>query len=156
MANISKGRRKLNDKRKAFFVAQVLKQTGRLNLTEAHRRMYPNMKDDTHHTNAHDMLTDGSMKELERLLHITDPELLRKIRPEVIVQDIVNDLARLNELLKRGSITVEEAVKVLNAKGMKQKLLGQAIGIWKAEAPVEREKTASELIAQLNRVNGEN
>lgn len=156
MANISKPHRKLRDKQKGFFIAQVLRDTGRLDLTEAHRRMYPNMSDASHKANSRDMVTEGSMKELDKLLHVTDTELLKKIKPEVIAQDILNDLAKLNELLNSGQILIEDAVKVLNAKGVKQKLLGSIIGMWKAEAPVEREKTATELLAQLNRVNGEN
>ena len=97
------------------------------------------------------MINDNVLKELDKILNITDPELLSKIKPEVIVQDILKDLTILNDLMEQEKIDAETVIKILNAKGIKQKLLGQAIGMWKAEQPQEREKSAADLLAQLRK-----
>lgn len=142
-------KQKLLAKRKALFVAQVLQETGEMNLTEAHRRMYPGQKDICHFGHCHDMLKGRAMEEFEKLLKLRDKDLLKKITPEVIVQDLVADLELLSERLHSKEISVEDVVKILNAKGIKQKLLGQAIGMWKSEKPVEREETAGEILNKL-------
>jgi hypothetical protein len=97
------------------------------------------------------MLEEGVMEELERLLKIRDVDLMKKLKPEVIVQDLLDDLNTLNELVKANKTDWEAVAKLLNAKGIKQKLLGMAIGIWKAEKPNEREKSAGELMAELGK-----
>lgn len=130
-------------------MAQVLQETGRVDLTEAHRRMYPNQKEKCHYGHCTDMLKGLAMDEFEKLLKLRDKDLLKKITPEVIVQDLVADLDLLSDRLKDKEISVEDIVKILNAKGIKQKLLGQAIGMWKSERPVEREETAGEILKKL-------
>lgn len=142
--------RRLMEKRKAAVIAEVIRDTGRINLTEAYRRYHPTAKESTAHGNCDDMLKGGVMDELEKLLKIRDPELMKKLKPEAIVQDLVEDLNVLNRMRDDGKLTVEDMVKILNAKAGKQKLLGMAIGMWRAEQPAEKQKTADELLAALN------
>lgn len=158
--------KKLIEKQKAIVIFGVIKDTGRLNLTEAYRRYYPNQKPENAHINAHKMLKGNVMDELEKLLKIRDPDLQKKLTPEVIVQDLVKDITMLNEMMEearagqkmegplKAALTYEDVIKMLNAKVGKQKLLGMAIGMWKAEKPQEREEAADELMKSLMKIGG--
>lgn len=90
------------------------------------------------------------MDELAKVLEIRDKDLMKKLKPEVIVQDMLEDLKVLMELQEAHKTDPETIIKILNAKGVKHKLIGMAIGMWKAEQPNERTKTASELLQVLN------
>lgn len=140
-------------RRKAQIIASVIKDTGKINLTEARRRYSPNSTPQSQNHHSSEMLEDGVMDEVEKILKVTDKDILKKISPEVIVQDLISDLQVLNDLRDSGKIDTEEMVKVLNAKAGKQKLLGMVIGIWKAEKPQEREKSANELLMELDKLS---
>lgn len=148
--------KRLRDKRKAIFVAQVIKETGKINLIEAHRRYSPDSKEASHRANYGRMLNDEVMDELEKILRVRDKDLLKKLTPEVIVQDLLDDLRTLSQLVEENKTDWEAVVKLLNAKGVKQKLIGMAIGIWKAEKPQEREKAAEDLLKELEKFGGRN
>jgi len=148
--------KRLRDKRKAIFIAEVIKEKGGIDLVEAYRRYSPNSKEDTHQKNAYRMLNDEVMDELEKILKIRDKDLLKKLTPEVIVQDLLDDLRTLSQLVEQNKTDWEAVVKLLNAKGVKQKLIGMAIGIWKAEKPQEREQAAGDLLKELEKFGGRN
>ncbi len=97
------------------------------------------------------MLKGNVMEELEKILKIRDPDLMKKLTPEVIVQDLLADLEILSGLLETNKTNVEDVVKLLNAKAPKQKLIGMAIGMWKDAKPAERAETANELISALSK-----
>jgi hypothetical protein len=143
-------------KRKAMLLAQTIQETGKLDVKEAYRRYSPGIAKISETNCSHRMWEEGVMEELEKLLKVRDKDLLKKLTPEVIVQDIMDDLSTLNELKNSGKVTVEEIVKIMNTKGVKQKLLGMAVGLWKAEKPMERESTAGELLASLEKLTKEN
>jgi hypothetical protein len=147
--------KRLRVRKKAKCIVEVMNEQGKMNLTEARRRYLPNSSEKMHYKNAHQMLEEGVMDELEKILKVTDKDILKKLTPEVIVQDLLNDLRTLSELVKANKTDWEAVVKLLNAKAGKQKLIGMAIGIWKAEKPQEREKEADELFKILRTQKGE-
>lgn len=148
--------RKLKDKLKAMTVFEVMKETGKINFLESYRRWRPGKTEGMNRRGAALLKTEGVMDELERLLKVRDQDLLKKLKPEVIVQDLLDDLRVLSELVQDNKTNWEAVVKLLNAKAGKQKLIGMAIGIWKAEKPQEREKDADELFRELHKLGGRN
>jgi hypothetical protein len=146
----------MKDKLKAVAIATVMKKTGKLDFEAAHRIYSPDAAESTHKVAKRTMWNEDVMDELERLLRVRDKDLLKKLTPEVIVQDLLEDLRMLNELVKSNKTDWEAVVKLLMAKGVKQKLIGMAIGIWKAEKPQEREKSAGELFKELEKFGGRN
>lgn len=133
-------------------MVQVYKETGKFNCREAYRRRFPHHSPKCAGGNAHrDMGNEMVMDEVNKMLYIKDKDLLRKVKPEVIVQDLLCDLKVLNDLRDKFSNHPDEIVKILMAKAPKQKMLGAAIALWKAERPVEREEAAGELMEALGK-----
>lgn len=147
-------RRQWLAKMKATIVAQVWREQRTLNFSEAYRRWRPNATPGMVRANAvRDMGNEMVMTELDRLLHIKDKDLLKKVKPEVIVQDLLEDLRVLNDLRDLHKQSPEAIVKILLAKAPKQKMLGQAIALWKAERPEDRAEDAGKLMAALRGIH---
>lgn len=143
-------RKKLLNRIKAIAIAKVLKEKGYIDLQAAASLVYPNWGKKTLQVHGWEILSGEVMDELAKVLEIRDKDLMKKLKPEVIVQDMLEDLKVLMELQEAHKTDPETIIKILNAKGVKHKLIGMAIGMWKAEQPNERTKTASELLQVLN------
>lgn len=129
-------RKKIALRRKAKAVADVFAETGVINLTEAHRRIYPGQSPESHDKNApRDM--KGIEGELSSFLSVKDKDILKKITPEVIIQGISNGVKELEKILSASNNdgTKEISIKAMNSLREQYKLLGQFLGIWQADKP---------------------
>ncbi len=156
---ILKNRWDIEHKLRAAILMEVYQDTGVINYTEAYlRRHGRNRNYNSACVQAKRQFGKPEvLMEFEKLLKVTDKDLAKNLTPEVIIQDLMRDIELLNTAVREESIDIETMVKVLAAKAPKQKLLGQAIGMWKQEAKnPEDEKTADQLLTQLQRFGGIN
>lgn len=147
MSGPGKWRTKLNNVRKAMKIVEVIKETGSMNLTEAHRRYYP--KDSRPKTNCGRMMNEDIMDVLFRMLH-ADDEALAKLGAGDVVKDIITDINRINVLLDNATET-DEVAKLLSVKTHKQKMLGAFLGIWKADKIAPVKESDPDAIFEKNR-----
>jgi hypothetical protein len=146
-------KRKLIAKLKAQKIAEVVQETGKIDLVEAYRRYKPYLKPES--VTAHwqqEMDTEEVMDEVEKMLEVTDKDFKGKINVDFIIQDLLSDIQLLNQLKEAGKLNANDVIKILTAKNPKIELLGKALGIWKQEKPQEREKTAQELMQELGKL----
>lgn len=127
----------LTIKRKALTLLEVLKETGRINMKEAHRRHYPNQNEASHSANAaNDMMTPEVYEKFIKLLRVDD-DAIAKLGPETVIKDILDDIHKLNLLIEAPDVNRDEVAKLINAKTNKQKLLGSYLSIWNQDKSVD-------------------
>ena len=137
----SKGTHKFKVRFKAMTLFEVLKERGTINLTEAHRRMYTNQTEASHHGSSfRDMATPEVMDALARMLRADDASV-EKLKANDIVKDILTDINRLNVLLENDELDAEGITKVINAKNIKHKLLGSYLGMWQMDKTPDKPET---------------
>lgn len=143
--------KRMKTKLKAMTILEVLKETGKFNLAESHRRFYPNQKPENAHFKAKRcMWTPEVYDEFVRLLR-ADKETCKKFGAEDLVADILGDLKKIEIMLENPELKSEEMSKLINAKSTKQKLLGSYLGIWNADKPQENTESDPDEIFKSSR-----
>lgn len=126
----------------------IFRETGKLNLSEGVRRCYPNQKNPDEYVEH--LGRPEVMEEFCKLVRI-DEKAISSLKCEDILKDLMEDVKRLNMLLDSGAITTEEMIKVINAKGSTNKLLGMFLGMWKQDKPqAADEESADEVWKQFS------
>lgn len=127
----------VKDKLKAKTLFTIFKETGKLNLTEGVRRFYPNQKNPNEYVEY--MGKPEIMEEFCKLVRV-DESAVKNLKSDKIIQDLLEDVNRLNLLLDSGEISPDEVVKIINAKSGTNKLLGMFLGMWKQDKPQQTDQ----------------
>lgn len=130
---ISKSRKKAIIRWRAKTLLEIVKETGVLNLTEAHRRCFKGQTERSHKFNStRDIGTPEIMAEFTRLLN-ADDKAVAKLKPDDIIKELLSDLNRINVMIDGGDLGPEDLARYLRLKDGKIKLLGSKLGMWNAD-----------------------
>jgi hypothetical protein len=125
-------RQKAQIRRTAFTLLEVLKDQGKINLTETRHRLYPEASHETNDAHCSEIMTEEVFEEFCKLLKVDD-KAVEKLGPADIIKDILNDIHVANLCIQSPNTTMEDTQKFMSIKTAKQKLLGQYLGIFKED-----------------------
>jgi hypothetical protein len=111
---------------------EVLKETGKINMTEVHRRVSPNTADESHNANGYQLLTEDVLEVFFKLIRVDDKSIANLGVGDVI-GSILSDLKKLDLMMESPTIGAEDLARLANVKTAKQRLLGAYLGIFKED-----------------------